>query len=88
MQGSHASLRDNYEVTVPELDTAVDVAMAEGALGARMTGGGVGGSAIALLREDQVEATAAAVARAFAEKGFNEPEFVVALPSDGAHRNA
>lgn len=88
MQGSHASLRDDYEVTVPELDTAVDVAMAEGALGARMTGGGFGGSAIALLREDQVEATAAAVAKAFAEKGFNEPEFVVALPSDGAHRNA
>lgn len=88
MQGSHASLRDDYEVTVPELDTAVDVAMAEGALGARMTGGGFGGSAIALLREDRVEATAAAVARAFAGKGFNEPEFVVALPSDGAHRNA
>ena len=53
-----------------------------------MTGGGFGGSAIALLREDQVEATATAVAEAFAEKGFNEPEFVVALPSDGAHRNA
>lgn len=88
MQGSHASLRDDYEVTVPELDTAVDMAMEQGALGARMTGGGFGGSAIALLREDRVEATAQAVAEAFAKKGFNEPEFVVALPSDGAHRNA
>ena len=88
MSASHASLRDDYEVTVPELDLAVDTAMACGALGARMTGGGFGGSAIALLDATLVESTAAAVAEAFARAGFNGPEFVVALPSDGAHRHA
>ncbi len=46
---SHDSLRDDYEVTVPELDVAVDVARANGAYGARMTGGGFGGSIIALV---------------------------------------
>lgn len=87
MQASHASLRDDYEVTVPQLDVAVDVAMAQGALGARMTGGGFGGSAIALIDADRVETTAQAVADAFAEHGFAAPEFVVALPSDGARRD-
>lgn len=87
MQASHASLRDDYEVTVPELDVAVDTAMAQGALGARMTGGGFGGSAIALVDDVNVEQLATAVAEAFADRGFNEPEFLVAVPSEGAHRN-
>lgn len=87
MCASHASLRDDYEVTVPELDLAVDTAMECGAMGARMTGGGFGGSAIALLDDALVEKTAQAVAEAFAKAGFNEPEFVVATPSDGARRH-
>ena len=83
MQASH-----DYEVTVPQLDVAVDVAMSQGALGARMTGGGFGGSAIALLPMERVEDTAAAVHAAFAKAGFNEPEFAVALPGAGARCEA
>lgn len=88
MQASHASLRDDYEVSVAQLDISVDVAMEHGALGARMTGGGFGGSSIALLPAEKVEETAAAIAQAFAEAGFAEPEFAVALPGAGARREA
>ena len=86
MQASHASLRDDYEVSVAQLDVSVDVAMQHGALGARMTGGGFGGSSIALLPSEKVEPAAEAIARAFAEAGFAEPEFAVALPGAGARR--
>ena len=86
MQASHASLRDDYEVSVAQLDVSVDVAMEHGALGARMTGGGFGGSSIALLPAEKVEETAAAIAQAFAEAGFAKPEFAVALPGAGARR--
>lgn len=88
MQASHASLRDDYEVSVAQLDVSVDVAMEHGALGARMTGGGFGGSSIALLPSEKVELAAEAIARAFAEAGFAEPEFAVALPGAGARREA
>lgn len=88
MQASHASLRDDYEVSVAQLDVSVDVAMEHGALGARMTGGGFGGSSIALLPTEKVEETAEAIAQAFAEAGFAEPEFAVALPGAGARREA
>lgn len=88
MQASHASLRDDYEVSVAQLDVSVEVAMAHGALGARMTGGGFGGSSIALLPAEKVEETAAAIAQAFAEACFAEPEFAVALPGAGARREA
>ncbi|WP_306514948.1 galactokinase [Corynebacterium sp.] len=88
MQASHASLRDDYEVSVAQLDVSVEVAMKHGALGARMTGGGFGGSSIALLPAEKVEETAEAIAQAFAEAGFAEPEFAVALPGAGARREA
>lgn len=88
MQASHASLRDDYEVSVAQLDVSVDVAMEHGALGARMTGGGFGGSSIALLPSENVEVAAEAIARAFAKAGFAEPEFAVALPGAGARREA
>ena len=52
---SHASMRDDFEISVAELDTAVEAAVGAGALGARMTGGGFGGSAIALLPADRVD---------------------------------
>ncbi|MBV7411608.1 galactokinase [Dermabacteraceae bacterium TAE3-ERU27] len=84
---SHDSLRDNYEVTCPELDTAVDAAREAGAHGARMTGGGFGGSAIALVEAEKVTEVADAIAAAFAAKGFKEPAFFVALPSAGAGRD-
>jgi galactokinase len=82
---SHASLRDDYRVTVPELDVAADTLVEAGALGARMTGGGFGGCVIALLPEDRVEPAAEAVRSAFGARGFGEPRHVVARPSAGAH---
>lgn len=84
LTASHASLRDDYQVTCPELDVAVDVALEAGALGARMTGGGFGGSAIALVRADEQDAVAHAVREAFASRGFNEPHFLSATPEESA----
>jgi galactokinase len=86
LTASHASLRDDYEVTVPELDTAVDAALAAGAHGARMTGGGFGGSVIALVEAADVDAVSDAVAAAFDEAGFAPPRSFVAVPAEGAHR--
>lgn len=81
MNASHESLRFDYEVTCPELDTMVEAARGAGALGARMTGGGFGGSAIALVRSEDVPAVITAVSEAFAAAGFNEPHFLQAAPS-------
>lgn len=75
---AHASLRDDYEVSCPELDLAVESANAAGALGGRMVGGGFGGSAIALVKIDQAEAIAQAVATAFAAHGYPAPGFMIA----------
>ncbi|RAV33640.1 galactokinase [Corynebacterium heidelbergense] len=86
MLASHASLRDDYEVTIPELDLAVAEAMDGGAWGARMTGGGFGGSVIALLPRDRVEQAANSIYEAFGKRDFNVPEFAVAVPGDGARR--
>lgn len=86
MNDSHDSLRDDYEVTCPELDCVVDTARACGAYGARMTGGGFGGSAIALVKASQVEDMAQAIASAFAARGFRAPQFLDAPPSAGARR--
>jgi len=72
-EASHASLRDDYEVSCRELDLAVDTATAHGALGARMTGGGFGGSAIALVRADAVNTVSAAVTGVFAAAALREP---------------
>jgi galactokinase len=83
---SHESLRDDYEVSAPELDVAVESAVAAGALGARMTGGGFGGCAIALVEADAVDVVAGAVAAAFAERGFRSPEVWPARAADGARR--
>ncbi len=83
---SHASLRDDFEITVPELDVAVDTALAAGALGARMTGGGFGGCIIALVPADTADAVLAAIEKAFAEKGFTPPSALAATPSNGASR--
>ena len=84
LDASHASLRDDYEVSCPELDVTVAAARAAGALGARMTGGGFGGSAIALVEASAVGAVATAVARAFADRRFTPPAFLVATPSGPA----
>ena len=81
---SHASLRDDYNVSCPELNLAVDTANSQGALGARMVGGGFGGSAIALVSVPDVAKIEAAITAAFAEQGFKAPRFFTSLPSDGA----
>jgi galactokinase len=83
LTASHDSLRDDYEVTVPELDLAVDAALAAGALGARMTGGGFGGCIIALVHLTDVDHVANAVSGAFAGNGLAAPSVFVAAPSDG-----
>lgn len=85
---SHVSMRDDFEISVPELDTAVDAALAAGALGARMTGGGFGGAAIALVEQDAVTAVSDAVTAAFAASGFGAPTLFTVTPSAGAHRDA
>jgi galactokinase len=85
---SHASLRDDFEVSIPELDAAVEAALAHGAIGARMTGGGFGGAAIALVDHEAVERVSDAVRRAFADAGFAEPHLFTVTPSDGPRRDA
>ncbi len=81
---SHASLRDDYTVSCPELDTAVEASLAAGAMGSRMVGGGFGGSAIALIKASQTAQTIHAVENAFAYKKFKAPRFFTSLPSQGA----
>lgn len=81
---SHISLRDDYNVSCPELDLTVDTALKQGALGARMVGGGFGGSAIALLRADQIGSAKSAISKAFALNGFKAPRYFESLPSAGA----
>jgi galactokinase len=83
---SHVSLRDDYEVSAPELDVVVETALEHGALGARMTGGGFGGSAIALVPTDSVDAVGRAVAAAFDDRGWAPAGFLTATPSAGARR--
>jgi len=83
MTESHISLRDDYNVSCSELDLAVDTALNEGALGARMVGGGFGGSAIALIRESDTGKVAAAIERSFKDNGFAAPRFFDSLPSEG-----
>ena len=86
MNDSHDSLRDDYEVSCDELDVAVEAARAAGAHGARMTGGGFGGSAIALVSADAVLDIAQAVARAYETRGWETPHFIRALPGAPAGR--
>ncbi|MGN6326706.1 galactokinase [Pseudolysinimonas sp.] len=86
LDASHASMRDDFEITTPQLDLAVETARASGALGARMTGGGFGGSAIALIPEDLVSQAQVAIDGAFAEHGWGQPDVFVVRPSDGAGR--
>jgi galactokinase len=84
---SHASLRDDYEVSCDELDVATSTARNHGALGARMTGGGFGGSCIALVPADRVDEVAAAIAAAFASHGYTPPVSFAVVASSPAHRD-
>jgi galactokinase len=86
LTAGHASLRDDFAVSCPELDLVVDTAVAAGALGARMTGGGFGGSAIVLAEASAAEQVGAAVTEAFAAAGHREPRLFAAVPGAGARR--
>ncbi len=86
LSASHESLRDDFEVSCEELDVTVDAALAAGALGSRMTGGGFGGCAIALVREADVEAVVARVQSAYRTHGWEPADVFRAEPSRGAHR--
>ena len=86
LDASHASMRDDFEITVPTVDLAVESARASGALGARMTGGGFGGCIIALLPTGRSRAVTERIADDFAEAGFGEPVGFVGVPSPGAGR--
>ncbi|HTV22676.1 MAG TPA: galactokinase, partial [Polyangiaceae bacterium] len=86
LSASHASLRDDFEVTVPRLDVAAETAERAGALGARMVGGGFGGSVLALVPKDTGTNVARAIADAYAARGWDEPRCFVASPGPGAAR--
>ncbi|MGW0208114.1 galactokinase [Streptomyces sp. NPDC003233] len=82
----HASLRDDFRISCPELDLVVDTALANGALGARMTGGGFGGSAIVLAEATDVDTLTKAIEEAFSSAAFTAPRVFEAVPSAGARR--
>ncbi|MFI9363154.1 galactokinase [Kitasatospora sp. NPDC053057] len=88
LTAGHASLRDDFRVSCPETDLAVGAAVAAGALGARMTGGGFGGSVIALVEAADLAAVSEAVRSAFRSAGFAAPVTFTAVPSAGARRVA
>jgi galactokinase len=84
MYASHASMRDDFEISTPELDAFVELAKESGAQGARLTGAGFGGCAIALVRAGETSALSREVSRTFAERGFEEPAFYEFVPAAGA----
>jgi galactokinase len=83
---AHASLRDDFEISWPEADAAVEAALAAGALGARMMGGGFGGCVLALVPESASGPVRGAVFEGYAARGWTAPEFLDAVPSDHARR--
>jgi galactokinase len=84
----HASLRDDFQISTVELDACVDAAVAAGAHGARMVGGGFGGSAVVLVDRDRAGAVADAVRERFAREGWSAPRTFDVVPSAGARRIA
>ncbi len=86
LDASHVSMRDDFEISCPELDLAVDASRRNGAIGARMTGGGFGGAAIALTPVAAEAEVRAAVVNAFADAGYGKPDIFTVTPAAGAHR--
>ncbi|GAA2147866.1 galactokinase [Actinomadura napierensis] len=86
LNASHLSLRDQFEISWPEADAAVDAALRAGARGGRMIGGGFGGSVIVLAASDRAGRVRDAIAAAYAKRGWTAPEFLDAVPSAGARR--
>ena len=88
LSASHASMRDDFEISTPVIDLVVNAAMQAGAVGARLTGGGFGGSVIALVREGDVAAITAGVADSLARASLTAPNIFVTTASTGAQRDA
>ena len=86
LTASHASMRDDFEITVAQVDVAVEAALAAGAYGARMTGGGFGGCVLALIDADRAGTTIEAVEAAYAEQAFTPPTCWIATAGPGAGR--
>ena len=86
LDASHESMRDDFEITVPQVDLAVDVARASGALGARMTGGGFGGCIIALVEVGDSNRIGDEITVKFGAAGYGPPTHFTAVPSAGAER--
>jgi galactokinase len=85
---SHHSLRDEFRVSWPQADEAVEAALAAGAAGARMTGGGFGGSVVALVPADRAAPVRTAVTSRFAQHNWPAPHYLEATPSDAARRRS
>jgi galactokinase len=88
LTAGHESLRDDFEISVPLLDAIVEASVGAGAHGARMVGGGFGGSAIALVEADRIDAVVAAVTERFGQEGRPQPRHFTVVPSAGARRLA
>ena len=87
MNQSHVSLRDDYEVTGPQLDALAEAAWKiDGVLGSRMTGGGFGGCTVSLVREEAIPAFIEKVGAEYTEKTGLTADFYIAEIGDGAHR--
>ena len=86
MLESHASMRDDFEISIEELDLAVETAMKHGAVGSRMTGGGFGGAAIALTPIESIESVKRAVLAEFAAAGYATPDIFAVSAGAGAAR--
>ncbi len=86
LTASHRSLRDEFQVSWPQADEAVEAAIDAGAAGARMTGGGFGGSVVALVPADRAGQVRRAVTGRFARHHWPAPHYLDAVPSDGARR--
>lgn len=88
LDASHVSMRDDFEISCRELDLAVETSRSNGAIGARMTGGGFGGAAIALTPLEAEEQVRTAVVQAFADAGYTAPDIFTVTPAEGAMRLA
>lgn len=88
MHDSHASMRDDFEISVDELDTAVETSIRHGAIGARMTGGGFGGAAIALTPVERISEVTLSVVAEFEALGYAKPDIFSVSPAPGARRES
>jgi galactokinase len=86
LDASHESMRDDFEITVPQVDLAVETARSSGSLGARMTGGGFGGCIIALVELGDSERIGEAIVESFGAAGYGPPVYFTGVPSTGAQR--